>query len=536
MTKLTLLDCTLRDGGYYTNWNFSKQLIEEYLNAMSAIGVDFVELGFRSSKNTSFKGPMAYTTDSYIETLNIPSNINIGVMVNASELCNQISINDTLTKLFPKNADESKVKLVRIACHFHEFIEVLPSSKWFKERGYQVGFNIMQASERNCEDFKLLAKEASSFPIDALYFADSLGSLNQDDIERIITCFRTHWNGPIGIHAHDNMKKAIQNTLFAIEHGVSWLDATITGMGRGPGNTQIEYLVTELCHKNGNQCNIVPLLELIENHFLPMQKKYDWGTNVYYYLAGIYRIHPTFIQNMLIDNRYRSEDILAAIEYLRLTENATSFDLNTLENTRSFYKSETAGNWNPKMLIEGKEVLIIGAGPSAKEHYQALESYIQRKKPLVIALNTESSVDPSLVNLRIASHPIRVLADYEYYTNFKKPLVLPYSMLPIEVSNLLKSEYVYDYGLKIENNRFEFHENYCVIPSPFVLAYALGIVTVGNARKIFLAGFDGYGADDPRTLEIKELFDLYKSEKDSIEISSVTPTRYNLPVVSIYAL
>ena len=31
-----------------------------------------------------------------------------------------------------------------------------------------------------------------------------------------------------------------------------------------------------------------------------MLKKYKWGTNPYYYLAGKYGIHPTYIQSMSV--------------------------------------------------------------------------------------------------------------------------------------------------------------------------------------------------------------------------------------------
>ena len=48
--KTNLLDCTLRDGGYYNNWNFSKKLVNEYINTMAESGVDIVELGFRFKK------------------------------------------------------------------------------------------------------------------------------------------------------------------------------------------------------------------------------------------------------------------------------------------------------------------------------------------------------------------------------------------------------------------------------------------------------------------------------------------------------
>jgi 4-hydroxy 2-oxovalerate aldolase len=42
------LDCTLQDGGNSNSWNFENDFIQDYLVAMKAIGVDLVELGFRS--------------------------------------------------------------------------------------------------------------------------------------------------------------------------------------------------------------------------------------------------------------------------------------------------------------------------------------------------------------------------------------------------------------------------------------------------------------------------------------------------------
>ena len=29
--KINFLDCTLRDGGYYNDWNFSREIISDYL-------------------------------------------------------------------------------------------------------------------------------------------------------------------------------------------------------------------------------------------------------------------------------------------------------------------------------------------------------------------------------------------------------------------------------------------------------------------------------------------------------------------------
>ena len=80
--NVKLLDCTLRDGGYYNNWDFSHKLVNDYLLAMSKTGIKYIELGFRSLKNKDFKGPNWYTTDSYISNLEVPANLELGVMIN----------------------------------------------------------------------------------------------------------------------------------------------------------------------------------------------------------------------------------------------------------------------------------------------------------------------------------------------------------------------------------------------------------------------------------------------------------------------
>ena len=47
-SNLKILDCTFRDGGYYNNWDFDKNIVRKYINSMSTSGVDYVEIGFIS--------------------------------------------------------------------------------------------------------------------------------------------------------------------------------------------------------------------------------------------------------------------------------------------------------------------------------------------------------------------------------------------------------------------------------------------------------------------------------------------------------
>ena len=532
----TFLDCTLRDGGYYNAWNFGLELIEEYLLAMKAAQVDIVEVGFRFLKNQGFKGPCAFTTDHFLEDLQIPPGIKVAVMVNGADLCTRIGCIGALERLFPRPALETPVDLVRFACHLHELPNALPASGWLKDRGYRVGFNLMQIADRTHAEVQELTAMASDWPIDVLYFADSMGSMTPDDTALMVGWLREGWKGDLGIHTHDNMGLALANTLRAQAEGVSWLDATVTGMGRGPGNARTEELAIEAEALRSRRSNLVPLMALIRQTFGPMKAQYGWGTNPYYYLAGKYGIHPTYIQEMIGDARYDDEDILAVTHHLR-AEGGKKFSFDSLDAARQFYRGKPRGTWKPAELMAGREVLILGSGPGVAAHASALEAYVRRAQPLVVALNTQSAIDASLIDLRIACHPVRLLADAEAYTDLPQPLITPASMLPEHLRAALQGKELLDFGLGVEIGQFEFQDTYCIAPTSLVLAYALAVATSGNAAQILMAGFDGYQPGDPRNDEVEHMLSTFATSGISLKLISITPTSYkNLPRQSLYGM
>ena len=42
LNKINIIDCTLRDGGYYNNWQFDLRLAKKYLILMNKINIKFV--------------------------------------------------------------------------------------------------------------------------------------------------------------------------------------------------------------------------------------------------------------------------------------------------------------------------------------------------------------------------------------------------------------------------------------------------------------------------------------------------------------
>ena len=528
--KLNILDCTLRDGGYYNNWHFKKDLINEYLRVMDIIKIDYVEIGFRFIDKIKTKGPTAYSEESFLKSLKIPKNLKLGVMVNAADFINSKNIIELAKKNF-KQKKNSVISLVRIACHHQEVKSIIPLVNWLKKSGYKVGVNIMQIPELSSQEIKNTVLQVKKSKADILYFADSLGSLDATKTKKIIKDIKINWKGSTGIHTHDNMGKALENSIEAIKNSVNWIDCTVTGMGRGPGNTKTEYLMLELKRKNENKEQLIHLLNLIKNYFEPIKDKYKWGANPFYYFAGLNSIHPSFVQGMLGDDNFQPDDIYSNLNYLS-TVGGKKFSDELISLGKNFYKKVKKGNWSPVELIKNKDVLIIGPGKTTSLYKEKIIRFIKKNKPVVFALNAIYPISKKFINAHIVCHPLRLLSDINKYKKFNNYLIAPYSSFSKNIKSKLQSKNILNFGLQVKNKKFKFEKDYVVLPNSLAISYALGICTSGEARKIFLAGLDGYTENSPKKFEMDDLFQNYKLENKAKVICSLTPTNYIMKVLS----
>lgn len=532
---VTILDCTLRDGGYYNDWDFDPRLVEDYLTAMSAARPDAVEIGFRFLSANRYLGPYAFTPEDILAGIELPPETLLAAMVNEADFPDdEVAMRKAVDTSFRACA-ESRLDMVRIAVNRERVENAALLVAQFKRLGFRVGLNVMQIAGASGSDLQDISRIANTASPDVLYFADSTGSLQPDDIKHVVAGLRSHWSGPLGIHAHDNMQMALANCQAAVAEGVEWVDGTVLGMGRGPGNARTEHLFMAFEGQRTTQGDIAPLLECIRDWFEPLRDHYRWGANPYYYLAGKHGIHPTYIQTMLADSRYATEDILATIEHLRDRQANRYSDAN-LERAGNFYGAVPQGTWTPADLLSSREVLILGSGPGCTHHRQAIERFIRARRPVVIALNVHSPIDDELIDLHAACHPIRLLRDAPHYAKLRGTLVTPVSALPPEVQRSLEQVDCNDFGLALGDNGFDFGEVHATLPRPMAAAYALAISNSGRASHIYMAGFDGYGPEDPRNIEMNELLGTYYTAVAAIELSAITPTRYDLAEDSIYRL
>jgi 4-hydroxy 2-oxovalerate aldolase len=523
-----ILDCTFRDGGYYVNWKFNKKLVKKYLKFIELSKIDIIEIGFRFIPAENYKpyGNFAYSTDDFLNQLDLPKNIKIAVMVNADEILKYNQGIENAIKLIFNKKINSRVDIVRIATHWKDVYACKKIAKLIKILNYKVFLNIMQINSVNYSSLTKICKKISKWKlISTLYFADSLGSMNPDEIVKVVNSIKKGWNGPIGIHAHNNKGQALSNSLIAHKLGVSYLDSTICGMGRGAGNVKTENLIIELSKNIKSKYFAEPVFSLSNDDFKILKNKYKWGENIYYHLSANFGIHPTYVQEMLADERYGFEDILKTLNFLKLKKSNSYKHENLLEALNHPTGNEK-GSWSAKNFLINKNILILGSGPSINKNINFIKNFIKKKNTIVFSLNLNKNLPSQMIDYYVACNFFRILIEMPNYENLKKPLICPKFLIESSLKNDFKLPKIYDYGLKLENNKIKIFNNGCVLPKSLAIFYAISIAISGGAKNIFFSGIDGYIDNDIKQKEIIEIFKKFKKLVFFSNMYTISPTTY----------
>lgn len=195
---ITLLDCTLRDGGYYTNWNFDTKMVQELVNALDLSKVNIIELGYKSPVKG---GRYRKCNDRFIwEVLDykLPINSQLAFMVDAKDFIDGKHISYSLIDDVISTKDNSPFSICRLAIKHSEIKEAIKIGEYIKSKGYEIIINLMGISlltNEEIEEFGELEKIEPS----ALYFADSYGALEPIRTEQIVELFK-QFSSPVGVH------------------------------------------------------------------------------------------------------------------------------------------------------------------------------------------------------------------------------------------------------------------------------------------------------------------------------------------------
>lgn len=505
---LKILDCTLRDGGYYTNWDFSSGVVDSYIHAMNNLPVDYLEVGYRNNSSKEYIGKFGYTPVSVLKHLRTTCAKKLVVMLNEKNT----SPTDLDILLRPV---KGLVDMVRLAVDPINFDRALLLAKAVKAMGFEVGFNTMYMSKWNEYEGFIGKLSQLNDVVDLFCMVDSFGGVTPEDVKEIYSTIKSKLSCPIGFHGHNNLQLGLVNTLAAIECGVDYVDATILGMGRGAGNLNMELLLTYL-NKEGLNVDFNVLGDAV-TAFQPLLEQYKWGANLPYMISGANSLPQKEVMEWVSNRAYSFNSIVRALDNKK----------NKLEDNARY------PIFAPK---QSSNILIIGGGNSSVEHLAAIKEYIclHPDMPLIFVTARHAAFYKDVPNEKyycLVGNEAKRLKRNITVEEFDGICILaPYPRL--------MGTDVPEYA---ENSTFEMPKITFTSSYPdSCTTLALEMALLMRASEVYVVGYDGYKGEilSEKEMELsnenKILFEEFqKSAK--VTLYSLTPSLYKgLPVRSIY--
>lgn len=287
--EIKVMDCTLRDGGLVNDFFFSDEFVKDLYEANLKSGVDYMEFGYKASKemfDVKKFGKWKFCDDKDIRAVvgDNKTDMRISVMADVGRCDFKKDI---------LNKKDSPIDLIRVATYINTIPAAVEMIEDCTKKGYETTVNIMAISKSNELDIDAALELLCQSSVGCIYLVDSYGSLYPEQVSRLADKYleiADKHDKKVGIHAHNNQQLAFANTIEALRRGVSYLDATVSSLGRGCGNCPSELLLGFL--KNPKY-RINPLLKFIEKHIVPLKESgVVWGYDVPYLLTGIVNQHP----------------------------------------------------------------------------------------------------------------------------------------------------------------------------------------------------------------------------------------------------
>ena len=286
---IKVVDCTIRDGGLVNNFYFDDEFVRNLYTANVAAGVEYMEFGYKASKeifDVKEFGKWKFCDEQDIRDIVGDNNTDLKISVMAD-----VGRTDYKKDIIPKT--DSVIDMIRIATYINTIPAAIEMIHYCAEMGYETTINIMAVSTAAESELDLALDLLAQSEVGTIYLVDSYGSLYPEQIRRLADKYlkvAEKYGKKVGIHAHNTQQLAFANTIEACTVGVSYLDATMSGMGRGAGNCNMELLLGFL---RNPKYSLNPVLKFLQNQMLPLKKTgLVWGCDVQYMLTGQQNQHP----------------------------------------------------------------------------------------------------------------------------------------------------------------------------------------------------------------------------------------------------
>ncbi len=275
MNKITLMDCTLRDGGNVVGKGFREDITDMVLDGLTACHVPIIEFG-NSGGIGAYE--VAGFTDALtdLEYLKIAEKYlgrgsDIGMFLNAK-------------RYREKNVDlaaEYNMAFLRVGADAGDGDIALQAIADIKKRNMKAFYSSMKAYLLSPEDLAEEAKKLEAAGLDQYTIMDSAGTMVPDQVAAYTETLSKALTIPVAFHCHNNLGLSAANALAAWQNGASILDCGLMGMARSAGNLATEICVA-LMQRYGELMDIdlFAMLDFIENRLQPAMEKHNYHNPV----------------------------------------------------------------------------------------------------------------------------------------------------------------------------------------------------------------------------------------------------------------
>ncbi|MCR4754344.1 MAG: aldolase catalytic domain-containing protein [Lachnospiraceae bacterium] len=389
MREISLLDCSVRDGGYLNDWKFGRNCLVSIFERLVDSKIDIIEVGFIDDRR-----PFDYDRSIGPDTASLKKiwgcvekrpNTVVGMIDYGT--CSIDNI---------ENVEDSFLDGIRVIFKKQKMKEAMEFCGEIKKKGYLVFAQLVSITSYSRDELLELVSMANMIKPYAVSIVDTYGLLFPDRLQFYFDILDANLDQSIrlGFHAHNNFQMAFSNTMAFLsqktERGIL-VDGTLYGMGKCAGNAPIELLAMLLNEKYDKDYRIDPLLEAITDSIMPLMDKNPWGYQKNFFMTAKNECHPNYLNYFTNKGNLSVSDLDILLSQINPEEKRLLYDESLAESIYNsyvekkyddaFYLSEL------RKRLEGREILIIGPGKNVKLQADQVKDYIYTSDPVIISIN-----------------------------------------------------------------------------------------------------------------------------------------------------